>query len=155
MMKSTLLFLSLLLAFGCKKQPGPEASKSFDYFIFGTAHGKCINDCVKLFKLEGKNLNADDNAQYSNLNDSQNIPFLPSGLSADKVALAEALQAKIPAGLFEAADGRLGCPDCYDQGLYFVKIKSGDTVREWQIDRDVAEYTAYCELIQTTMEQLK
>lgn len=154
-MKNFLLFLVLLPVLGCNKQedtaPSPE---TFDYFIFGTAAGKCTGNCVTLYKLEGQNLYEDDNANYLMLS-SQDFPFQTTSLSAEKVALAETLQAQIPANLFEEPDGNVGCPDCYDQGLFYVKIKAGDTVREWRIDRAVQEYTAYCDLISTTLDQLK
>jgi len=152
-MKNTLMFLALFLAFGCKKET--ENAGNFDYFIFGTAYGKCIDNCVTLFKLEGQNLFADDNAQYTTLSDSENLPFQTTSLSADKVALAETLEAQIPANLYNEPNGNVGCPDCYDQGLYFVKIKIGDTIHEWRVDRDVKEYAAFCKLIRTTTQQLE
>lgn len=153
-MKNTFLFLALLLAFSCKNQPETNIPQSADYFIFGTAHGMCLGDCVTLFKLKGQSLTADDNAQYAMLG-SGDLPFQTTSLPAEKVALAETLRAQIPANLFKEPDGNIGCPDCYDQGLYFVQIKTGDTVRDWRIDRDSKQYAAFCELIQTTMEQLK
>lgn len=153
-MKNFLLFLALLPLLGCNKQddtvPSPE---TFDYFIFGTAAGKCTGNCVTLFKLEGQNLYADDDANYLMI--TQDVPFQTTSLPAKKVALAETLQAQFPANLLEEPDGNVGCPDCYDQGLFYVKIKAGDTVREWRIDRAVEKYTAYCDLISTTLEQLK
>jgi hypothetical protein len=148
-MKKTLLFLALLLAFGCTRE-----SESDDYFIFGTAYGMCTGDCVTLFRLEGQNLYPDDNALYPLLS-AEDIPFQTGSLPADKVALAEALKAQIPAKLLEEPDGNVGCPDCHDQGLYYVKTKTGDMVREWRIDRDVEQYAAFCDSIRTTMEQLK
>jgi len=151
-MKNTLLFFALLLAFGCKKET--KDAGNFDYFIFGTAYGMCIDNCVTLFKLEGENLFADDNAQYTTLSDSENLPFKTTSLPADKVTLAKTLQTQIPINLFNEPNGNVGCPDCYDQGLYFVKIKIGDTIHEWRIDRDVKEYAAFCELIRTTKEQM-
>ncbi len=153
-MKNFLLFLTLLPALGCNKEPNPDIPQSFDYFIFGTAAGKCTGNCVTLYKLEGQNLYEDDNANYLMLS-SQDIPFQATGLSAEKVALAETLQAQIPANLFNEPDGNIGCPDCYDQGMFYIKIKASDTVREWRIDRAVEEYTTYCDLIMTTLDQLK
>lgn len=153
-MKNTLLFLALLLAFGCKKET--KDAGNFDYFIFGTAYGMCPTtvNCITLFKLEGENLYADDNTLITALLDSQNLPFQTTSLPADKVALAKTLQAQIPANLYNEPNGNVGCPDCYDQGLYYVQIKIGDTIHEWRIDRDVEEYAAFCELIRTTKEQL-
>jgi hypothetical protein len=151
-MKKALLFLAILLAFGCKKETTLETS---DYFIFGTAYGFCAgSECVTLFKLEDQQLYADDNAGYTDLSASDQ-PFQTTSLPADKVALAEALQAQVPASLYEKPDGNVGCPDCRDQGLLFVKIKTGETVREWRIDPDEQQYAAFCDSIRATVQLLK
>lgn len=150
-MKKTFLFLALLAAFGCKK----ESVTNSDYFIFGYAYGFCAGNCVTVFKLEGDNLFADDDAGYQTLWNNPDIPFQMTSLPAEKVNLAKVLQAQIPAGLYQEPDGNIGCPDCRDQGLYFVKIKTGDTVREWRIDPDSQEYEVFGEAIRETLDQLK
>lgn len=149
-MKKTFVFLALLSMLGCKK----ECVDNSDYFIFGHAYGFCAGNCVTLFKIDGENLYADDDATYTMLS-SPDIPFQGTSLPAEKVALAKALQAQMPANLYNEPDGNVGCPDCHDQGLYYIKIKNGDTVREWRIDRDVPQYAAFCDSIYATAEQLK
>jgi len=149
-MKKTFVFLAMLAVLGCKK----ESEINSDYFIFGYANGFCHGNCVTVFKLEGDNLYADDDASYLTLND-QEIPFQSAGLPAEKVNLAKALEAQIPAGLFAEPDGNVGCPDCRDQGLYYIKIKTGNTVREWRLDPDSQEYEVFNDAIRTTTDQLK
>ena len=150
-MKKTFVFLALLAVLGCEK----ESATNSDYFIFGYAYGFCAGNCVTVFKLEGDNLYADDDASYQTLGENQEIPFQSASLSAEKVNLAKALQAQIPANLYNETDGNVGCPDCRDQGLYYIKIKMGNTVREWRIDPDSQEYKAFGEEIRETVDQLK
>lgn len=150
-MKKTFVFLALLAVLGCKK----ESATSPDYFVFGYAYGFCAGNCVTVFKLEGDNLFADDDASYQTLGENQEIPFQAGSLSAEKVNLAKALRAQIPTGLYNEPDGNVGCPDCRDQGLYYIKIKTGNTVREWRIDPDSQEYGAFGDTIRTTVDQLK
>ncbi|MEQ1745106.1 MAG: hypothetical protein ABMA02_06765 [Saprospiraceae bacterium] len=149
-MKKMLFFLALATVIGCSK----EAESDSGYFIFGYAHGFCVGNCVTVFKLEDDSLVADDDAAYASLT-SPSIPFQSTNLPSDKVALAKGLQAQIPAALYNEPDGSVGCPDCRDQGLFYLKIKTGDTVREWRIDRDKPEYAAFCDSIWDTVQQLK
>ncbi|MFN0015129.1 MAG: hypothetical protein ACKVU2_11335 [Saprospiraceae bacterium] len=149
-MKKMFVFLALFSALSCSK----EADADFDYFIFGYAHGFCVGNCVTVFKLDDGKLFADDDASYTELA-TPAIPFQSTSLPSEKVALAKTLQAQIPAALYNEPDGNVGCPDCRDQGLFYVKIKTGGTVREWRIDRDKQEYAAFCDSIWNTVEQLK
>ncbi len=150
-MKKTFVFLAFLTVFGCKK----ETVENPDYFIFGHAYGFCAGNCVTVFKLEGDTLFADDDASYQTLGENQEIPFQSVSLPTEKVNLAKALQAQIPANLYHEPDGNVGCPDCRDQGLYYIKIKTGNTVREWRIDPDSEQYSAFGDAIRETVDQLK
>jgi len=149
-MKKMLLLLALLAAFGCKK----ESVDNSDYFIFGYANGFCPSNCVTLFKLEGDSLYAHDDASFTVLA-TADIPFQTTSLPAEKVVLAKALQAQIPTNLYDEPDGNVGCPGCLDQGLYFIKIKTGDTVRRWHIDPDSEQYDAFGKAVQETLNQLQ
>ncbi|MBK6930411.1 MAG: hypothetical protein IPH12_05905 [Saprospirales bacterium] len=144
------LFFSVLLFAACTKEPDVAPSTN-DYFIFGTYYGECAGNCSHIFKLEGQNLFADD-MEYLQPDD---LVFQSQSLAPDKIALAAALEAQIPASLFDETAETIGCPDCHDQGGYLVKIKTGDTVRQWFIDRDVPKYAAFCDSIAATVQQLE
>lgn len=147
-----LLFLSLLLAFGCDRESAIDPN-SLDYFIFGVYFGECTGNCAQLFKLEGQNLYADDNVDY--LISPGGLKFQTQSLPSDKVALAEALLAQLPATLLAEEEKLIGCPDCRDQGGYYIKVKEGGDTQEWFIDPDEAKYAAFCNAIWSTVEQLE
>jgi hypothetical protein len=149
-MKKTFVFLALLSVLGCKR----ESVNNPDYFIFGYVNGFCLGNCVTLFKLEGDNLYPDADATIQQFA-AGDIPFQTSSLPAEKVVLAKVLQAQIPASIYDEPDGNVGCPNCADQGLYFIKIKTGDTVREWRIDPDSQQYDAFGKAVQETLNQLQ
>lgn len=160
-MKKTLIIITAvvaLLGFGCKKEicdcaPPPDTG-DFEYFIFGTAYGECMGDCAKIFQLEGQQLFADDGLEYFLYKD--NVPFQATSLSAEKVAIAAELSQQFPAALLDEANGSIGCPDCRDQGMMFVKFKTADgPVRFWFIDPDDAKYAAFCETVRVAVEKMQ
>jgi hypothetical protein len=155
-MKNVFL-LALVLMLGCKKSE-PAPTTEYEYFIFGSHYGECVGDCALLFKLEGQHLFADDELVYFTslaYFANNDLPFQSTSLSAEKVALAVALSEQMPTELFDESDGVIGCPDCRDQGGYFVKVKlSNGEVRFWNIDPDKEEYEAFCDAIRTAVNQM-
>ena len=159
-MKKTLIIIAAaaaLLGFGCKKEicgcAPPPGSGDFEYFIFGTAYGECSGDCAKIFRLEGGKLFADDGLEYFIYKDE--VPFQTTSLSAEKVDIAAELSQQFPMALLEEANGSIGCPDCRDQGMVFVKVKTADgQVRFWFIDPDEAKYAAFYKAVQEAVGKM-
>lgn len=149
MMKNALL-LALVLLLGCKKSETNPTNAEYQYFIFGSYAGECGGNCAAIFKLENQQLFADDGLVY--FTGSDNIPFQNTSLSAEKIALAVTLSEQIPNSLFDQPDGLIGCPDCHDQGGYFVEVKlSNGEVRRWNIDPDEADFKPFCDAIRATV----
>ena len=44
-----------------------------------------------------------------------------------------------PAELLAAPSGDFGCPDCYDQGGYYIEINIEGTQKFWHIDPDLKD----------------
>ena len=147
------LFLALLFAASCAKQPNEADPNASDYFIFGIYYGECSGNCAVLFKLQGDQLYADENVTY--LFPVAALAFQNQSLAADKVALAQNLYQNIPASLWNEKDGTIGCPDCRDQGGYYIKVSTDGKVREWFLDRDVAQYAAFCDSVSATVYKLQ
>lgn len=155
-MKKLSLLLLLLLVLGCKKDTtAPVDLDKLDYFIFGRASGFCVgSSCVMLYKLENQQLFPDADMTYTQFS-TGDIAFGTTSLPTDKVLLAQALLAEFPSSLLNEPNGTLGCPDCTDQGVYYIKMKSGKTVREWHIDPFLDQYHPFCNAISITLSQLK
>ncbi len=115
---------------------GTQCSKEHlnsDYMIFGHAYGFCRGeDCVELFKLESGQLYGDRADQYPGLDDVYDGHFIV--LSEEKYNKAKDLIEKFPQQLFEEEEKRIGCPDCADQGGYYVEYGIGSQVGFWFID---------------------
>ncbi|MEL6863766.1 MAG: hypothetical protein AAFP19_05070 [Bacteroidota bacterium] len=123
-----------LIAFGtsCNKSDDEVTpSPSSNYFIFGSYFGFCVGNCVNLYKLDGEELLEDDMDSMASLIDPV---FGTSSLSQDKVDLARQLLDVLPTSL-QKEGGIHGCPNCVDQGAFFIKLinEEGETV-EWHLD---------------------
>lgn len=150
-----LAFAAALLGFGCEKECGcvpPPQTNDFEYFIFGTAQGMCMGDCAKIFKLEGEKLFADDVVEHLI---NENVTFQTTSLTTDKVTLATVLRDQVPAELLSETKDRIGCPDCYDQGTIFIKIKTDGQERFWFIDPDHAQYAEFCKAVREAVGQMQ
>lgn len=154
-MKSKILFPVLLCAllFSCKKDP--VTPDSVDYFTFGVNYCFCIDQCATLYKYADAKLikgvgNSCEPADYT---------FNGTALPADDLALAETLLNALPDSLFSSSETIFGCPDCADQGGYYVEIKKDGEVKSWRIDTradDLPEWLKpYQQKIKDTIESLQ
>ena len=131
-MSIALLIGLIALGSSCNKSeeeviPIPASSN----FIFGSYFGLCAGNCVHLYKLEGAALLVDDMDSMADLADPI---FGTTSLSQDKVDLARQLLDVLPTSL-QKEGGSHGCPNCVDQGAYYLKFinEEGETI-EWHLD---------------------
>lgn len=151
-----LLCLALLLAnctverTECSCLPQPEV------LIFGTAYGECLGNCAILYKIEGTRLFADD-VDY--LTGSFDIKFKTAPLPSEKYQIAKVLLAEFPFQILDENKERFGCPDCADQGAFYLEYRFGETVRRWYIDTNddavPAYLAAYTDRIAEVMQALE
>lgn len=142
-MKSKITFALLLttLAISCNKDPfNPD---SVSYFIFGSYHCKCnhtLSSCASLYKYTPASLVAGDGAFCRVEEFTYEGPSLP----AEEIALGAALINEIPDELYLSEETRFGCPDCSDQGGYYVSIKEeGMPAKTWHIDTQTHSLPAF------------
>lgn len=124
-------FLSLgLLAAQCEKEDTqllPE--DEYSEFIFGVAYGFCGGNCVHLFKMTDGNI-------YPDLMDKGNpeeATFSSVPLNDQKYQLAVPIREQFPEALFDEKE-TIGCPDCADQGGYYIQLTRDGEVFKWRID---------------------
>ena len=158
-----IIFLtSLLFWVACGDKEVVEIASTTEYLIVGTYYGFCIGDCVNLFQIV-------DNQVFGDaVNDNvipENVPFKNDALGGDSYELAKVLVTGFPdeLGLVEAdSQGRnvLGCPDCADQGGFYLELKKVDeeTAQKWYVDtneKDLPDYLVdYVRQIRSVMEAL-
>lgn len=138
----------ILSAFSCSQQKNDESLAfakaemgDIDHFVFGTYHGHCLGNCAHAFKLEAKGLFADkvDRGYLE-----PGVAFEDKSLPKEAIALATALLKAFPEELYNEEEETIGCPDCADQGGYYLEIQVGKSApRVWRIDTDEQSVPAY------------
>ena len=126
-------FISLA-AFTCNKNK--LNSKSVEYVSFGSAHGHCVGDCSKFFKIEKEKLYPDNISRYGG---EGTVTFQPNPLDNDKYILAKNLVEKFSPYFLSHPNQTFGCPDCADQGGYHIEVKmKGKPVTFWHVDTNAS-----------------
>lgn len=158
------ILCAMLFAFSCSKEGDDDQSTlksvnlgDVDHFTFGLYHGHCRGNCATAYKLKADGLFADKVDQgYLEPNDE----FEDKSLSQAKIELAAKLLEQLPSALFKEEGDTFGCPDCADQGGFYVEIQIGKAMpRVWRIDTNdsqIPDYlSAYTAKIRKTMEELE
>lgn len=146
---SLLSILCLLLAaFSCSQQndddlAAPALAKlgDVDHFVFGTYYGHCLGNCTHTFNLKAGGLFAD---KVDRGYPEPGMAFEDKSLSKEDIELATKLLKDFPEELYKEEGEILGCPDCADQGGFYLEIQIGKSApRVWRIDTDDSRIPAY------------
>lgn len=142
----------------CNKDELECSSLTNDYLIFGKFYSECGGNCVILFKITEKELFEDELTEGF----PPTIPtllFKSTPLNASKFQIAKVLKAQLPAELLQANQNQFGCPDCGDQGGFYVEWYSNGERKIWTIDtweREQPTYLIpYTRKIEEVMQQLR
>ncbi|MBK7880264.1 MAG: hypothetical protein JNK69_09680 [Saprospiraceae bacterium] len=140
---------SFWLAGCCKIEPEEQL------FIFGRYFGECVGDCGTFYKLTVQSLLPDKEAYYNN----QKINFSNQPLSEIKENLVRNLFKEFPKSLYNIKEHIIGCPDCADQGGYYLEVMENGVKHYWNIDRWAPELDeelkSYLDKIDQTLIELK
>lgn len=158
-MNKIICFIGLALIFGsCKKDDNSDAKGLSDYLVFGSFHGFCQGEqCIELFRIDSLNLFEDQTDGYPNQKEFYKGDYV--ALSEAKFKATKSIQNDFPEKLLEEVDTVFGCPDCLDQGGYYVEYKKGEVHRFWIIDKAKGSVPTYLhpfmEEMQEKIEALK
>lgn len=110
--------------------------------VFGTFYGRCrgSEECIELFKLTDGQLYEDRKDAYPN---GDNPSFEFEALDQTAYNKAKGLMAQFPNALLEEQEATLGCPDCADQGGYFIGYKNEGQFTYWRVDKNLSNVPAY------------
>jgi len=123
-------FLLSLLWGSCTKEEFDGQLNAGEYLTFGKYHFECGGNCTNLFKIEKGQLFQDD-LDWGLLDE---IPFQSVPLDNSKFEIAKILIEEFPNDLLESGKRKYGCPDCVDQGGFYVELKDGGERNIWLID---------------------
>lgn len=138
-----------------KKTSGLDSTGTVS-FIFGRYHGFCMSDCTTLYKIDNQQLFAD---QVEKLQEPAQLIFSGKPMSNKDFSTAQALLAAFPKQLLDEKEETIGCPDCADQGGYYLEYSTGSAAHSWRLDTNTGalpEYlAAYAQLIEETLTKLE
>ena len=149
-----MLFLLQFSFFSCTSEGNDGQLNSEDYLIFGIFYGECFGDCWVSYKLQNGMLYPDD-TEFPTF---EEIPFKKDPLDHSKFEIAKVLIESFPLDLLQSDKRTYGCPDCGDQGGYYLELMEDGKREVWTIDtEDVDQNQAiidYKEKIFDILQQL-
>lgn len=110
--------------------------------LFGQFNGFCGGEgCIEIFKLEGTTLSEDTNDNYPTIDTAPyDGDFV--ALAPEKYDLVKTIINEIPEQLLDESNQVFGCPDCADQGGYYLEYIKDGVHQYWLFDADVANNPA-------------
>lgn len=152
MNKYFLLLLSILFIFSsCDKKDDTKVLNANEYMIFGSFHGFCQGEqCVELFLLDSANLFEDKKDGYPNFNELYVGDY--RALTSANYESTKSILNDFPSKLLTEKDTVFGCPDCVDQGGFYVEYKLDGKHKFWILDNNKASVPSYLHPFMDSMQ---
>lgn len=122
------------------QSPGSPSLKDTT-LIVGTYRGLCRppESCVHVYQIAGRKVYEDTTYHY--LYDTSGYKF--KVLPDTPYPKVNQLKAAFPRRILTDTTTEFGCPDCYDQGGYYVALKADGYQKEWLIDQNLDAVSPY------------
>ncbi|XOV91778.1 MAG: hypothetical protein ACFHWX_16390 [Bacteroidota bacterium] len=152
------IFIIVLVTFmfsSCEENnPNPKSN----YLIFGRFAGFCTGEnCIRIFKLDSSQVSEDTLDKYPSRTDFYEGAFVK--LNQSKFEIASTLFKNFPEEIFNEMDTVFGCPDCADQGGYYLEVKQGELHKFWILDSNTGSIPEYLHIfideLQGVLEQIE
>jgi hypothetical protein len=135
-MRKRLFFAGAFIIFSCLRVFAQPVAHKVEYLIVGSYAGECDGHCATMYKITNSALYIDTTDSYFKGGGGDRpirFPDRPSPLN--QFQLLVPLLRQIPERLFTTDTFVWGCPDCADQGGYYVEFKyDGKAARVFHID---------------------
>lgn len=134
------LIVAILSIVGCtpsefENEVGIQLENN-DFLLFGVYAGDCVGDCVDIYRLTQIDLMRDTTNQYP-FNSGFFIGTYQMMPQQHFLAMQELLDV-FPTMLLERENATIfGCPDCADQGGFYVEIKKNTIHKKFYLDTQI------------------
>ncbi len=145
-------FFALLFLIGsCKKNTDTSVNIESDHFLI--ANYAMYLPGTKAFEIKGGQLYRDTVMLVNGV-----MTMKPLTLNNGKYALVDSLRSSLPQYLNDHPNQTFGCPNCVDQGGYYIEITQNGQLIHWYIDTSIAslptDIRAYVTKLSATIKQL-
>ncbi|GMQ28120.1 hypothetical protein [Algoriphagus confluentis] len=154
-MKRILLFFLILIPFltGCNDE---DETPEVDAFIFGQWEFFCEGNCMQFYKLDQGRLFIDN---LNTFRDAPIITYKAAPLDSRFLSQAEQLRAAFPENyLRPLGNDFVACPNCIEEGAYYLAFENRTGVLWWQVGKNPALWPAeirpFMELLVQTLDEL-
>lgn len=124
---TVIITIGILISCSEKEHLKPAENKGI---TFGTYYGLCADNCTTIYKIEDGKLFLDEADRVI----PKDIPFQDFPLSDEKLNLAKEVMDAFPNELLQESESQIGCPDCADQGGYYLEWKENGERKVWRLD---------------------
>ncbi len=129
-----LLIAGIILITGCNKNTEYNDNPPGNYIMTGYISGFCAVPCSYFYKAQNNQLKMSGAVRYYN----DTTSFNNTGTTAE-YNLVQSIEALIPDTLYTLNNQSFGCPNCHDQGGYYLTVSKNNQLYKWQLDPDVVD----------------
>ncbi|MBW4891442.1 hypothetical protein KXQ82_17070 [Mucilaginibacter sp. HMF5004] len=126
----TCFFALLFLVGSCSKSDIDTAN----YFAFGSHYSFCAGNCSKVFAITGNKLVP---VTFTDFN--KPLALQTKALADSSYHKAVPLKETFPQYFRDHPNQTFGCPDCADQGGYYIEIMENGKKIYWRVDTSVGQ----------------
>jgi hypothetical protein len=142
----------------CNSDDDSTPENTIESLVFGKYSGECLENCFTVFKIDTEKITKDNTVNYY----SNDFTFKSSFVYSKEVfEKYNSLLSGSPNELKNGIDKTDGCPDCADQGGFYLRIQMSDgKIKKYNIDVDTTEdqsteIVAFKNKIINTIEELR
>ena len=146
--KYVLFFFTMIMFLSCNKDN--DFPTCYEHFIFGSYACECAGQCAWLYQLTNDELVIGDGESCM----PDHYTYAGTPLSKDKFEIAHRVVDELPDTLLENSEDRFGCPDCHDQGGYYLELRTKSSTRKWSIDTDADDLPEFLMDYQKTIHDV-
>jgi hypothetical protein len=150
LISGALAFLTIVTLSNCDKEETGVRPSNFESFTFGTHFCFCTGTCAILYEISEEALRAGEGTGCL----PQDYTFDGVVLTQDKYAIAKQLIDEFPDKLIQDSQDTYGCPDCADQGAYYLQMRNQGETRTWRLDTFTEDLPAWLRSYQQSVQEV-
>ncbi|MBG6130447.1 hypothetical protein IWQ47_001470 [Aquimarina sp. EL_43] len=153
-----LILISFTFLFLSCNNDDDTTENTIESLVFGKYAGECLENCFTVFKIDTEKITKDTTVKHYTNDFTFKNSFVYSREVFEKY---NSLLSSIPDELKNGTGKSYGCPDCVDQGAFYLVVQMSDgKIKKYNIDVDntedqSTEIVVFKNKITNTIEELR